>query len=186
MRTRILSSALLIAFLSAAPLAVRAQSSGSAQAKPEQHFLKLDFVVREVDPSGKVVNARSYTSSTVTGDEGFRSIRTGSRVPVRTSDGNGGANVQYQYIDAGVNIDFGEAMLTGNEVSISVKGDVSSFAKPSEEVAGSASLKELVIRQNKWDATVLVPLGKPTIIFSSDDVTTRNKMQMELTATMMK
>jgi hypothetical protein len=30
---------------------------------------------------------------------------------------------------------------------------------------------------------VIVPLKKPTVIFSSDDLTTKHQMQLELTAT---
>jgi hypothetical protein len=39
-----------------------------------------------------------------------------------------------------------------------------------------------VIRQVKWNAPVIVPLGKPTVIFSSDDPSSKRQMQLELTA----
>jgi hypothetical protein len=39
------------------------------------------------------------------------------------------------------------------------------------------------IRQNRWVSTVAVPLKKPTVIFSSDDLTSKRQMQLELTAT---
>ncbi len=48
------------------------------------------------------------------------------------------------------------------------------------EVAG---VGEPVIRQNVWDSTVLVPIGKPTVVFSSDDLDSKGKMQVEVTAT---
>jgi hypothetical protein len=40
-----------------------------------------------------------------------------------------------------------------------------------------------IIRQNRWGSHVLVPLKKPTVIFSSDDLTTKRQMQLEVTAT---
>jgi hypothetical protein len=42
-----------------------------------------------------------------------------------------------------------------------------------------------LIRQTKWSSNVIVPIGKPTVIFSSDDATTKGQMQLELTATAM-
>jgi hypothetical protein len=39
-----------------------------------------------------------------------------------------------------------------------------------------------VIRQVKWNSPVIVPLGKPTVIFSSDDPSSKRQMQLELTA----
>ena len=41
-------------------------------------------------------------------------------------------------------------------------------------------------RQTKWGANVLAPLGKPTVIFSSDDLTTKGQTQLEVTATPIK
>jgi hypothetical protein len=66
-----------------------------------------------------------------------------------------------------------------------VTGDISSFVKPSEDEVQTAP-NQPVIRQNRWDAAVLIPLNKPTIIFSSDDVTTKHKLQLELTASLIK
>jgi hypothetical protein len=39
-----------------------------------------------------------------------------------------------------------------------------------------------VIRQNRWSSNVVVPLKKPTLIFASDDATSKRQMQLELTA----
>jgi len=39
------------------------------------------------------------------------------------------------------------------------------------------------VRQNKWGSIVLVALRKPTVIFSSDDLTSKHQVQLELTAT---
>lgn len=46
-----------------------------------------------------------------------------------------------------------------------------------------ASLRPPVVRQNRWSAVATVPLGKPTTLFASDDVTSKKRMEIELTAT---
>jgi hypothetical protein len=48
------------------------------------------------------------------------------------------------------------------------------------EVAG---IGEPVIRQNSWDSTVAIPIGKPTVVGSSDDLDSKGKLQVEVTAT---
>jgi hypothetical protein len=45
---------------------------------------------------------------------------------------------------------------------------------------------EPVIRQSNWNSRVTVPIGKPTIIFSSDNVSDKGKTELELTATPIK
>jgi hypothetical protein len=45
------------------------------------------------------------------------------------------------------------------------------------------SVLEPLVRQFKWNADVLIAPGKPTTIFSSDDVGSKAKIQVEMTAT---
>jgi hypothetical protein len=40
-----------------------------------------------------------------------------------------------------------------------------------------------VIRQNSWQASVLIPVGKPTVVFSSDALENKGGMQVSMTAT---
>ena len=132
-------------------------------------YFHLDFVVKEVD-GGKVVSARHYTASTATGDANLSgcSIRAGSKVPAPSSGG------QFTYLDVGVNIDCRGSKEVDGNLTLNVTAEVSS--------AITASTPP-VIRQNRWNANVAVPLGKPTVVFSSDDMTTKGQMQLELTAT---
>ncbi|MGI8745911.1 MAG: hypothetical protein ACR2NN_25695 [Bryobacteraceae bacterium] len=143
-----------------------------AQTPDAPKFYKLDFVVKEVEAT-KVVNARSY--STMISDKSIwpNSIRAGSKVPYNTS------GTQYQYAEVGVNIDCRAAMEIGSELSLVVNAEVSSTAPESPQ-------NTPIIRQNKWASTVLVPIRKPVIIFSSDDAITKRQMQLELTATPVK
>jgi type II secretory pathway component GspD/PulD (secretin) len=85
-----------------------------------------------------------------------------------------------QYIDVGVNIGFGEAVEDGEKLRLVVNASVSSLAPALE---GSAAGP--IIRQNTWTAEVLIPIGKPSVIFSSDNVENKGRTQLELTATRM-
>jgi len=145
---------------------------GICYAQPEQawKFYKLDFAVKEVE-GAKVLNSRAFSTIVQMDPPGSRaeagSIRTGSKVPVTNGS----------YIDVGVNIDCRSLKEVQGDLALSVNADLSSTApEPSAP-------DRPVIRQNRWSSYVIVPIKKPTVIFSSDDATTKHTMQLELTAT---
>ena len=137
---------------------------------PEQgwKFYKLDFALKEVEGS-KVLNSRNFSTIVHVDTQGVRaaggSIRTGSKVP-------SGPN----YIDVGVSIDTQMVKELQGDVALSVSAEISS-------TPDGGNPDRPVIRQNKWSSYVVVPIKKPTVIFSSDDATTKHAMQLELTAT---
>jgi len=45
------------------------------------------------------------------------------------------------------------------------------------------SVHQPVVRQNKWQAAVLIPVGKPTVVFTSDALDSKGTMQLVVTAT---
>ena len=172
--------------LSLLPVAARAQNAQDAAPATPQHFYHVHFVVAELDAGGKVTNTRSYEETIATTGSGHvvgdQQIKTGSRVPIATGSYGANANpanTQFQYIDLGVNLDVREAIEHGEMLGFRLKAEVSSVARQTE-IAG---VGEPVIRQNVWDSTVLVPVGKPTMVFSSDDLDSKGKMQVEVTAT---
>jgi len=134
-------------------------------------FFHLDFVVREVD-NGKVINARHYWTTMGTGDRGC-SIRTGSKIPVPIGPGS----TSYSYADVGVNIDCNTPLEVDGNLTMNLVAEVSSVA---------SSQNPPVIRQNKWNSKVIVPLNKNTLVFSSDDLASKGQIQVELTATAVK
>ncbi len=145
-----------------------------AEEPPPTKYYKLEFVVKEVD-GAKVLNARTY-SAMVSGvvvlkerevATGSCSIRTGSRVPYSTGE-------KTSYLDVGVSIDCRSVREAPGGLSLRVDVDISSLAQESNPP---------VIRQNKWASDVIVPLKKPAVILSSDDLTTKHQIQVELTAT---
>lgn len=155
-------------------LAVTCFGEDAAPAK----FYKLDFVVREME-GGKVLNTRAY--SMITSDKekinDHSEIRTGSKVPYSThADGS-----QYTFLDVGVSFDCYHMVETRDTMSLVLVADISSVVQ--EPASPSAPTRPPVVRQNKWNSGVIVPLKKPTVVFSSDDLTTKRQMQVELTAT---
>jgi hypothetical protein len=154
--------------------------------KEPPKFYKLEFVVKELD-AGKVVNARSYSMTASTGTQ--RSVtHTGSKVPVPTSPPTAPESPgshpyavsipQYTIINVGVNIDCSSLMEVKSKLSLAIKADISSIAQES-----TTNPSQPIIRQNVWESTVVVPIKKPSVIFSSDDTATKRQMQLELTAT---
>jgi len=147
-----------------------AQGEGAKGNAEQPKYFHLDFVVQELE-NGKAVNARHY-STTVSTDAGTSVIRTGNKLPVATG-GSGTDNRQFTYVDVGVNIDCRVTKETGADLGLFVSAEVSSAATTSNPP---------LIRQTKWSSNVIVPIGKATVIFSSDDVTSKGQMQLELTA----
>ena len=176
--------------LSLLPMGTRAQDAQAAAAPPPpQHFYRVHFAVTELDGAGKVTNTRTYEETVATTGGGHsvgdQQIKTGSRVPIATGsyaakgDPTNLANTQFQYIDLGVNLDVREANEHGEMLGFRLKAEVTSVARQTE-IGG---VGEPVIRQNVWDSSVLVPVGKATVVFSSDDLDSKGKMQVEVTAT---
>lgn len=173
--------------LSLLPASMRAQSpSGTPAASPapEQHFYRLHFAVEELDAASKVTNTRIYEETISTASGADQQIKTGSRVPIATGSYGGNANdklmnTQFQYIDLGVNLDVRDVNEHGDRLGFRLKAEISSIARQTE-IGG---VGEPVIRQNVWDSTLTVPIGKPTLVFSSDDLDSKGKMQVEVTAT---
>lgn len=151
--------------------------------EPPAHFYHLEFVVQETGADGKPTNSRTYsgTISTSRTDRGF-STRTGSRVPVATGTIDNPKNTQFQYIDVGVSIDARDARDQDDKLALSLTTEISSLAG-TQTISG---VNEPVVRQNKWQAAVLIPIGKPTTVFTSDVLDNKGGMQLVVTATPVK
>jgi hypothetical protein len=145
----------------------------SKKAEGPIHFYHLEFVVQELGPDGKPANSRVYTVDANT-DRVNRntSIRTGSRVPVPTSGST------FQYVDLGVNIDVRNAHEVDGKLSLEVTADVSSLATGVASTQPGAP----VIRTNRWQSPILIPLNKATAVFTSDSLDSKGNMQIQVTA----
>src|SRR5690349_24390200 len=80
--------------------------SAFAQEKKQEipsHAYKVDVVLSESE-GGKTVNTRTYTM--LINDQDTGRIRQGDRIPVITAkEGSGPNQIQYQYLDVGLNLD---------------------------------------------------------------------------------
>ncbi|WP_348267295.1 hypothetical protein P8936_16000 [Edaphobacter paludis] len=147
------------------------------------HYYHLAFVVKELE-AGKVINSRDYAMNIGTVEHqsmnfNTRSIRNGTRVPIEIEPGKA------TYIDVGVNIDCKSVMDLDGRLGMEVSADISSVSD--SKMQGTVEARGMpMIQQNKWNSQVLVVLGKPTVLFSSDEVTSKRTLQLELTATEIK
>ncbi len=146
-----------------------------AQNPESPKFYKLEFTVKDMEGT-RALSARTY-SMLATTDGPNSSIRAGSKVPIPAAPGS---TQQFSFIELGVNIDCRGIKEAQNELAMNVTADISSTGQE------AASPAYPIIRQNKWSSSVVVPLRKATLIFSSDDVTTKRQIQLELTATPVK
>lgn len=158
-----------------------AEAAKAAEAPPR--YYHLEFVVQELGKDGKPTNSRTYTTTVNTDSRGSASIRTDSRIPFVTGSYSTGPqdsshmNTQYQYQDVGVNIDAQRAHEIGRQLSLELTANITSVAEDDPRV------HEPIIRQNKWQAVVLIPIGKPTVVFTSDALDSKGSMQLAVTAT---
>ena len=147
-----------------------------AQPEPAQdeRSFQLTFTARELDENGKVVNARKYDTMTTAESSkwgGVSNIRTGARIPVPT-----GANT-FTYTDVGANFDVSRVrILKGNRLVMWVSAEISSFDATRTEANPT-------IRQNRWAGDVEIPIGGRKVIFSSDDLSSKKALQIELAVT---
>jgi len=144
------------------------------QVVDQTKFYKLEFVVKEVE-GAKVVNSRSYFMTVpleAPGQSGNgNSIRTSSRVPLATP-----GSTQFSYSDVGVSLDCRGLHETPSGISVNLSADITTNSI-------EPALPAPVLRQNRWSSTVVVPVKKPTVVYASDDATSKRQMQLELTAT---
>lgn len=150
----------------------RAEAAQPADFYSPGDFYRLEFVLEELDPGGKPVNSRSFTTTADAVGRRHSSITVGSKIPVTT-----GAD-EFQYIDIGTKITASDIHEDGNDLAFNLIADVSSMDAP-KEVAG---FSKPVLRQNVWTGDVLVPVGKPTVVFKSDSLDSKGSMQLEVTA----
>ncbi len=168
------TTAVVFAILTVLCGSVSAQDK-APEPKPEDKFFRLNLAVKESE-EGKVINSRNYSTVVSTGRAfNNQSLRTGGKVPV--SKGNSG---DFTYIDVGVSFDFVFPTVAGNNLTLGLVADVSYVPAGSSE---DTSHTPPLIRQNRWSAPVTLPLHTPTVVFSSDDVSSKRKLQVEVTAT---
>lgn len=165
-----------------------AKTGDSAKpAVPPVHYYQLQFVVEELGADGKPVNSRTYSTTVNTGDRTTMSIRSNSRIPIATgptaSNSNSVSalvNQQFQFVDVGVNIDSRDTREVGNKLAINLTAELNGLAQSSD-----ANMHQPATRQNRWQATILIPVGKPSVAFASDSPDNKGSTRLVVTATLL-
>jgi hypothetical protein len=144
----------------------------AAQSGEPAKYYRLDFVIKETD-NGKPVSSRNYSLTAAAGGSGNNcSVRAGDKIPTPTGKD------QFTYLDIGVNIDCHDLKDVGEKLALRIQADITGSTGLAQAAAGAP-----VIRQFRWASDVLVPLRKATVIYQSDSASSKNGMQLELTAT---
>ena len=151
--------------------------------EPAPHFYHVVFLVQELGSDGKPNNGRSYTTTVSTDPRGpVDSIRTNARIPVVTSISKSASgeesSAQFQFMEIGVNFEVRQVQEVGRELSMQIKADVSGLFPSSD-----SRIQQPVVRHNQWDSPALIPIGKPTVIFTSDALDSKGSIQVVVTAT---
>jgi hypothetical protein len=145
-----------------------------AQDKP----YKVDFTIRDTgDAGGKT--GRKYSLLVSPGRK--TTFKVGNRVPVVTGSANSGGNVQFKYVDVGVNID---CTVNENNSSLTVHADldISTAVTPEK---GAPSAPNPTISQIRLSLDTALTPGKPTVVASFDDPVTSRKFDVDLAITKM-
>jgi hypothetical protein len=139
-------------------------SSASTDTQPKTY--RLTYTVTELD-GAKHIGTQHY-AMTIDAGTGNAQIKLGSRVPIATGSYNSenpanAANVQFQYLDVGLNIAARvREFATGMEVVS--KLEQSGVA----EEKSSIGVNDPVIRQATLENTALLTLGKPVMLGALD------------------
>jgi len=140
---------------------------------------KADFTIRDTgDAGGKT--GRKYSLLVNPGHK--TTFKVGNRVPVTTAGTGGlGGNVQFTYIDVGMNI---ECTVGENNSRLTLRGDVDiSTAVMPEKGVNAAPAP--TISQIRLSLDTTVAPGKPTTVASFDDPVTSRKFDVDVTITKM-
>jgi hypothetical protein len=160
------------------------QSSPKAPDTPQVpvHYYHLDFVIDELGSDGKPVNSRTYTTTVNTDSHSTMSIRTGSRIPIATGSYSNVAsslvNTQFQYQEVGINIDVRHVQEIGRQLALDLTADLTGVASATDQ-----NSHQPVIRQNRWQASVIIPIGKQSTVFTSDSIDNKGSTRVLVTAT---
>jgi len=181
MRKRALVCSLLVITIgpvlttSAQESAKAPESSKVQEAAKPVHYYHLDFVIEELSADGKPVNSRTFSTSVSTDPKSWTQIRSGSKVPVATSQA---AEAQIQWMDLGVNVDVHNAHEVERQLALDLSTEFNSAA-----ASNSQDVHRPVIRTNRWQASLLIPIGKSTVAFSSDSLESKGSTRVLVTAT---
>jgi hypothetical protein len=144
-------------------------------------FYKLSFVLYELE-DGKRTNQREYGLMAKSGG-GPASVRVLTRVPMYSEE------KKVNYINAGVDIRCSLRDTTPvptGKIQASCEFEISNFAhipNPATDSAATLSTGAPVLRTTNTSTVAVLTPGKPAVISTIDDVNSKKRTQIEMTAT---
>jgi hypothetical protein len=150
--------------------------AGAQEKKDAGTVYKVEFRIRD----GSAATAKTPRRYTMLIDTtGHGSFRVGDRVPVAT--GGSGANMQFTYLDEGVNIDT-QVYERGAKVVLASTLDISALTQHKTQ-PGSPVLPNPTVAQVRIVVNAAIVPGKPTLVASIDDPVTERKFDVEALVT---
>jgi type II secretory pathway component GspD/PulD (secretin) len=151
------------------------------KAKKQFGEYRLEFKISELE-GAKKLNSRTYTFLIEQHETG--KLRVGTKIPIQVSADASPDKRQVQYIDVGQNIDCQVRTESEHAIGLNLDADFSNFAM-SEQLSGenTAHSSTPVLQQFRITSRATLELGKPTIISSFDDPSSKHTFQIEVTAT---
>jgi hypothetical protein len=145
------------------------------EAKPPDSYYKLNLAIYELD-DGKRINQREY--SMIRGTKGGppATIRVSTRVPIYVEE------KKLQYIDAGLEIRCWLKEPLVGKLPVQCDINISNFVLEQQFADPKNSAGPMLRTANVGTETIVTP-GKPTVIANIDDVNSKKRTQIEVTAT---
>ncbi len=143
---------------------------GDQPAKAPDRFYRVTLRVLEFSPENKLADTRTYMATMPTGTRAGHatSIRSGDRVQISSSG---------QLFDTGVKIDLADAEEAEHLLALDVTADIATLS-----ALPPASAEHPFVRQLRWVSVITIPIGKPTVVFSSDNASDHGRTELEVTA----
>jgi len=155
-------------------LPAAAQEAKPASAKPEKPApvtYKLDFTLIELEENTRV-NSRNY--SLLLEEDAWGRSRIGTRVPINLGEGKG-----ITYMDVGFSLD-ARINQRESDLRLELRLEVNSFVPVEGE---TTRFREPVMRSMRSELTASIVSGKPTLLTTVDELGSRRRFQLEVTAT---
>jgi hypothetical protein len=151
------------------------KEAAEQETKPPDNFYKLSFAIYELE-DGKRINQREYSMIRGTNNGPPATIRVSTRVPIYAEE------KKLQYIDAGLEIRCWLREPQAGKLPVQCDINISNFVLEQQFADPKNSAGPMVRTANVSTGTVVAP-GKPTVIATIDDINSKKRTQIEVTAT---
>lgn len=153
-------------------------SAPAAEPRGQKTAYRLDFKVFELE-DGKRINQRDFSlianAYEYSGPASY--LRIGTRVPV-------GSGEKQNYLDVGFNVNCQLTEQSG-KLAAGIQVGMSSLALPEQSTDPRSSGGMPVLRNSNFNVETVLTPGKPQLISSIDDINSKKRIQVEVTATKM-